>query len=147
MDVLVIGGSVFVGRAMVTEALAAGAHVTVFNRGRSGPGAPDVEQVVGDRTSPSDLAQLAGRRFDLVIDTCGFVPAEVGMTADLLARTCDFYAFVSSISVYPGWPASRSYGTDGTHDGQPDDTRDTIPSHVREHQHYGYLKVGCERAV
>src|SRR3954453_21670068 len=71
MDVLVIGGSVFLGRAVVGEALALGANVTVFNRGRSGTTPAGAEQVVGDRTDPDDLAQLAGRTFDVVVDTCG----------------------------------------------------------------------------
>ena len=64
---LVIGGSVFLGRAVVAEALAAGANVTAFNRGKSGEVPDDVEHVMGDRTSDADLRQLSGRNFDIVV--------------------------------------------------------------------------------
>ena len=88
MDVLVIGGSVFLGRAVVGEALAAGADVTVFNRGRLGARRPTGRRPMwsGDRTIADDLAQLAGRHFDVVVDTCGYVPAEVALSANLLRR-------------------------------------------------------------
>jgi 2'-hydroxyisoflavone reductase len=146
MDVLVIGGSVFLGRAVVTEALARGDTVTVFNRGVSG-GQPDgVEQVTGDRTVAADVAQLAGRPFDLVVDTCGYVPAEVRLTAETLAGSAGHYAFVSSINAYPGWPEQADYLAGGTHDGNPDATRDDVPE-ARQDQAYGWLKVGCELAV
>jgi 2'-hydroxyisoflavone reductase len=148
MDVLVIGGSVFLGRAVVDEARARGASVTVFNRGRSG-GQPDgVTQLVGDRTVPEDVAQLSGRSFDVVVDTCGYVPAEVRLTADALAPTAGHYAFVSSINAYPGWPEAADYRAGGAFaDGDPDATRADRPAHLAEGQDYGWLKVGCELAV
>lgn len=147
MDVLVIGGSVFVGRAVAAEALASGASVTVFNRGRSGATPPGAEQVTGDRTSPADLAQLEGRRFDLVVDTCGYVPSDVAACAELLAASVGHYAFVSSINAYPGWPTESDYRAGGVHDGSPDATRADVPDGLSESQAYGWLKVGCERAV
>src|SRR6478752_4536188 len=104
MDVLVLGGSVFLGRAVVAEAIAAGADVTVFNRGVSGPEPEGVAHMRGDRTVAADLAQLAGRRFDVVVDTSGYVPADVAASANLLADSCGEYAFVSTINVYPAWP-------------------------------------------
>jgi 2'-hydroxyisoflavone reductase len=144
MDVLVIGGSVFLGRAVVDEALAAGARVTVFNRGLSGPVPDGVEHVVGDRTSKEDLQQLAGRAFDVVVDTCGYVPAEVAMSADLLAGSCGHYTFVSTINAFPGWPEVEDYHARGVHDGDPDASRDDVPEGTES---YGWLKVGCELAV
>jgi 2'-hydroxyisoflavone reductase len=147
MDVLVLGGSVFLGRAVVSEAVAAGAAVTVFNRGRSGATPPGAEHVTGDRTSLADLTQLRGRRFDLVVDTSGYVPAEVAMSAELLAPTCGHYAFVSSINAYPGWPTAADYRDGGVHDGSPDATRADVPSGMSESESYGWLKVGCELAV
>jgi 2'-hydroxyisoflavone reductase len=147
MDVLVIGGSVFLGRAVVAEAVAVGADVTVFNRGVSGPNPAGATHVAGDRTRLDDLAQLAGRHFDLVVDTCGYVPADVAMAADLLAATCERYAFVSSINAYPGWPVEPDYHVGGVHDGVPAATRGDVPAGMSESQAYGWLKVGCERAV
>jgi 2'-hydroxyisoflavone reductase len=147
MDVLVIGGSVFLGRAVVAEALALGADVTVFNRGVSGAAPVGAAQVVGDRTSPADLAQLEGRRFDLVVDTCGFVPVDVARSAEVLAPACGHYAFVSSINAFPGWPRQPDYRLGGVHDGAPDAGRDDLPDGMSGSEAYGWLKVGCERAV
>lgn len=147
MKVLVIGGTVFVGRAVVGEALADGATVTVFNRGRSGAVPDGVEHVTGDRTDATDLQQLAGRRFDLVVDTCGYVPADVARSAELLAGTCGHYSFVSSINAYPGWPVERGYEERGAWDGDPDATADDIPDGMDGGDLYGWRKVGCERAA
>jgi 2'-hydroxyisoflavone reductase len=147
MDVLVIGGSVFLGRAVVDEALASGAKVTVFNRGKSGRQHDEVRQLTGDRTVAADLEQLRGERFDLVIDTCGYVPADVGRGAQLLADSCGHYVFVSSINAMPGWPEDLDYHARGEHDGSPDATRADVPEGMDASLAYGWLKVGCERAV
>jgi 2'-hydroxyisoflavone reductase len=147
MDVLVIGGSVFLGRAVVAEALASGSSVTVFNRGTSGPTPPGATQIVGDRTSAADLAKLAGRHFDLVVDTCGYVPADVARSAELLAQSCDHYAFVSSISVFPEWPNRLDYDVAGPYEGNPDATRADVPEGIGEGPAYGWLKAGCDLAV
>ena len=147
MKVLVIGGSVFLGRAVVDEALARGDHVTVFNRGVSGEAPPGVEHVRGNRTVPADVQQLAGRHFDLAVDTCGYVPADVALSADALSPHVGFYAFVSSINAYPGWPERLDYADQGLHDGNPDATREDIPEGMQEPDPYGWLKVGCELAV
>jgi 2'-hydroxyisoflavone reductase len=147
VNVLVIGGSVFLGRAVVAEALASGATVTVFNRGRSGPAPDGVEHITGDRTSKDDLQQLAGREFDVVVDTCGYVPADVRESAELLAPSCGHYAFISSISVYPGWPGDADHRARGAFDGDADATRDDVPKGMEEGADYGWLKAGCELAV
>jgi 2'-hydroxyisoflavone reductase len=147
VDVLVIGGSVFLGRAVVDEALAQGADVTVFNRGKSGPTPPGATQVTGDRTSQADLAQLTDRHFDVVVDTCGYVPADVTLSANLLAPTSGHYAFVSSINAYPDWPTEADYHASGVHDGDPDATRDDVPEGMDGPDTYGWLKVGCELAT
>jgi 2'-hydroxyisoflavone reductase len=144
MDVLVLGGSVFVGRAVVAEAVAAGARVTVFNRGKSGPTPEGAEQVVGDRTVAADLEQLAGRRFDLVVDTAGYVPAEVTLAAGLLEPSCGHYVFMSTINVFPGWPSLPDFHDGGVHAGDPDATRADAPEPDTA---YGWLKAGCELAV
>ena len=145
MDVLVLGGTVFLGRAVVAEALATGANVTIFNRGMSGAAPDGVEQITGDRTVPDDLAALANRKFDVVVDTSGYVPAEVTLSANLLAPTCAHYAFVSTVNVYPGWPEAPDYHVPGVHEGDPDATRDAAP--FDGSAAYGWLKAGCELAV
>jgi 2'-hydroxyisoflavone reductase len=147
MDVLVLGGTVFLGRAVVGEAQALGAHVTIFNRGRSGPPPDGVTALIGDRTVRADLDQLAGRHFDLVVDTSGYVPADVARSAAVLAPSCDHYAFVSTINVFPSWPKTADYHLDGVHDGDPDATRDDVPAELSASAPYGWLKAGCEQAV
>jgi 2'-hydroxyisoflavone reductase len=95
---LVLGGTKFLGRAAVEEALARGHEVTLFHRGRSGPELfPEAEHVLGDRKQ--DLPALAGRTWDAVLDTSGYVPADVRASAEAL-RDCGRYLFVSSVSVY-----------------------------------------------
>ena len=82
MRLLVLGGTVFLGRHLVEEALARGDDVTLFNRGRTAPELfPDVERLEGDRDG--NLAALTGRSFDVVIDTSGFVPRIVRQSAEL----------------------------------------------------------------
>ena len=72
MELLVIGGGIFLGASLVDAALTRGHRLTVFNRGRSRTDWPgDVEVLIGDRSS--DLGLLAARRFDAVIDTCAYV--------------------------------------------------------------------------
>ncbi len=97
MKILVIGGTRFVGRHFVTVALARGHEVTLFNRGTQAP-LEGVETIQGDRHR--DLAKLEGRRWDAVLDTCGFLPRAVKASAEALLDDLDVYVFVSSQSVY-----------------------------------------------
>src|SRR4051794_31887708 len=103
MKVLLIGGTVFVGRAVVEAALARGDEVTVFHRGRHGRDLFDgVEHVLGDRRT--DLGRLAGRSWDVVVDTCGFEPADVEVSARALGDAVERYMFISTAGVYRDWP-------------------------------------------
>jgi 2'-hydroxyisoflavone reductase len=145
MDVLVIGGTVFVSRAMVQTALARGHTVTTFNRGLTGTPVEGAHAVIGDRTEPEDLRQLAGRHFDLVFDT-GYTPAAVRASAELLEPTAGHYAFVSSINAYPGWPEQADYRAGGVYDGDPD-AGDELPEGIVDAAAYGWRKVGAERVV
>ena len=70
MKLLILGGTRFVGRHLVTVALARHHEITLFNRGQHPAAAlASVETIYGDRNS--DLAKLQGRRWDAVVDTCG----------------------------------------------------------------------------
>src|SRR3954469_10748452 len=86
MLVLVLGGSWFVGRAVVADAVGRGHEVTVFNRGVSQAVLPDgVRHVTGDREVLADLRALAQRGpWDVVIDVAGSVPAVVQRSAKVL---------------------------------------------------------------
>ena len=99
MDLLILGGTRFLGRQLVEAALGRGHRVTLFNRGKSNPGLfPEIEELLGERGG--DLSALRGRRWDAVIDTSGYLPREVHASAGLLADSAGHYTFVSSISVY-----------------------------------------------
>ena len=98
MHILLLGGGVFLGAAILKHALERGHELTVFNRGRARSEWPDgVQAIVGDRVS--DLGALAGERFDAVIDLCGYAPADVQKSAEAL-HDVKTYCFVSSISAY-----------------------------------------------
>jgi 2'-hydroxyisoflavone reductase len=100
MRLVVIGGTHFVGRAMVEDAVARGHEVTVFHRGPAEPaGFPEVEHLHGDRDGGLD--PLRTRTWDAAIDTCGYVPRVVRDSAQLLADAVGIYVFVSTLSVYP----------------------------------------------
>ena len=73
MKLLILGGTVFLGRHLTEAALARGHEVTLFNRGQHNPDLfPDVEKLRGDRDGGMDA--LKGRTWDAVIDTCGYAP-------------------------------------------------------------------------
>jgi len=98
MRLLILGGTVFLGRHVVDAALARGHEVTIFTRGRHGTGPEGVEHVAGDR---ADVAPLRGRAWDAAIDTSGYDPAHVRASA---ALDVGHYVFVSSCNAYPDWP-------------------------------------------
>jgi 2'-hydroxyisoflavone reductase len=138
VNLLLLGGPKFVGRAVIDAALASGHEVTLFNRGTTGADLyPEVERIVGDRDG--GLEGLLGRRWDAVVDTSGYVPRIVGASANLLAIAVDHYVFVSSISVY----ASFDEIVDET---SPLDTL-SEPGSEEVSEHYGALKALCEHEV
>jgi 2'-hydroxyisoflavone reductase len=99
MKILIIGGTIFVGRHLTQTALDRGHEVTLFNRGQHSPNLfPEVKKFRGDRDGGLDI--LLGHTWDAVIDTCGYVPRLVGASAKSLSSLVDHYTFVSSISVY-----------------------------------------------
>ena len=99
MRILIIGGGVFVGRALIEAALAQGHEVTAFSRGNSPlPRANEIESIVGDRNQ--NLSGLANRDWDAVIDTCAYRPAEVQSLFDAIGSCNQHYTLISSISAY-----------------------------------------------
>jgi len=99
LDILVLGGTGFLGPHMVREALRRGHKVTLFNRGQSNTTLfPDLEKIKGDRDSGLD--GLKGRSWNAVLDNSGYVPRHVQDSARLLANNCDRYVYTSTVSVY-----------------------------------------------
>jgi 2'-hydroxyisoflavone reductase len=139
MRVGLIGGAVFVGRAMVEEALGRGHEVVALSRGVSGKPPADVTWIRGDREADQDLAALASEGpFDAIVDTSGFVPSVVGASARALRDATGRYVFVSSLSVYAD-------GLGGADESSP--VFECPPDAGPEDGDYGTLKAGCERAA
>lgn len=138
MNLLVLGGMRFLGRAVLESALAQGHRITLFNRGRSAAPPAGVEHLIGDRGG--GLGVLDGRRFDAVIDTCGYVPRVVGDAARRLAGAVNHYVFVSSISVYAGHAPHQD-------EDAPLATLENPAVEEITGATYGGLKALCERAA
>jgi 2'-hydroxyisoflavone reductase len=142
MRLLVLGGTNFLGRAVVACALARGHAVTLFNRGRTNPDLfPEAEKLRGDREGELDV--LRGRDWDAVIDTSGYVPAVVHSAAEVLADAVDHYVFASSISVYAD--QSGTLREDGPLARL--DPEHSVDQLREDYANYGPLKALCEQAV
>ena len=141
MKLLILGGTQFLGRHLVEQALAAGHQITLFNRGRTNPDlfAGQVEKVIGDRAT--DLNRLGGRRFDACIDPSGYLPGDLAAAGAELADQVNRYVFISSISVYPKFVEGMDES--GELARLPADASST----EYDNQHYGALKVLCEQAI
>src|SRR4030095_3308205 len=98
MNLLILGGTRFVGRHLVIAALARNHRVTLFNRGNHSPPVLTVETIIGDRNT--DLARLKDHQWDAVIDTCGHLPEQVRTAALALSGSANRYIFISSQSAY-----------------------------------------------
>jgi 2'-hydroxyisoflavone reductase len=134
LRLLVLGGTQFVGRALVEAALARGHEVTLFNRGQTNPELfPEVEKLRGDRDGKLDA--LRGRSWDAVADVAGFLPRVVRQSVELIEAP--YYLFVSTRSVY----ADVSGPTDETAPVHEDVDSEDVS------EHYGELKAMCERVV
>jgi 2'-hydroxyisoflavone reductase len=148
MRLLVLGGTRFVGWAVVAGAVGRGWEVTTFNRGMSGSDAVRVRALRGDRTRAEDVARLAGAGpWDAVVDTSGYVPRDVLLACEQLEPVTGRYVFMSTVSVYRGWPveplSERSELLYCPPDAGPDYGVDVEDGPTR----YGYQKSGCELAV
>jgi 2'-hydroxyisoflavone reductase len=138
MNVLILGGTQFVGRHLVDAAVAAGHAVTLFHRGNRNP-YPNVTNILGDRTNPDDLKRLDGR-WDAVIDTSGYVPRIVGMSVAQLEPRVTRYCFISSVSVYQNFTPSPS-------ESSPVAVLEDTTTEEITGETYGGLKALCERVV
>jgi 2'-hydroxyisoflavone reductase len=102
--VLVLGGTTFLGPALVDAALIAGHSVTLFNRGVTNPELfPHLEKLRGFRSADAndqDLSALAHRRWDVVVDVWPNDPAVAASAAELLKDKTSHYLYVSSIAAY-----------------------------------------------
>ena len=137
MNILVIGGTSFVGRHIVEAALQGGHQVTLFNRGVSNPDAfPELRHITGDRRK--DAGKLSGLAWDAVIDTCAYTPADLAPLFKHIKT--ELYVFISTISVYSNYS-----------NGAPTETSEVLDRHMENDEvtgeTYGPLKVQAEKIV
>jgi 2'-hydroxyisoflavone reductase len=140
--ILILGGTLFVGRHLVEAALERGHEVTLFNRGQTDPGLyPDLETRHGDRAG-GDLESLREGTWDAVFDTSARVPRWVREAATLLADRVGHYSFVSSCSVYSDTTLPGTNESSPVHTLEDETTEEITSADV-----YGGLKVLCEREL
>jgi 2'-hydroxyisoflavone reductase len=171
LNILILGGTGFLGPAIVEAALKDGHSLTLFNRGQrektKGTFFEGAEHLYGNRDpnkysddpahtdekAPKGLIQIeeaikAGKTWDVVIDTSGQAPRIVNASAALLAAAAKSYVFISTVSVY-------------AHNDKPNEDESAelavltpeqaaLPvaelEDLRKHiEHYGPLKVLCEK--
>ncbi len=133
MRILILGGTVFLGRWAAQAALERGHEVALLHRGVHGTDlfAGAAEHLLADRTGPLEV--LRGRRFDAAIDTSGYEPEAVARSSAALAACgVRHLSFVSSVNAYPGWPESHV---------------DEDSAVWEDGDDYGPAKVACERAA
>jgi 2'-hydroxyisoflavone reductase len=152
MKILIIGGTKFLGRHLIDAALQNNHEVTLFNRGTkySEDAIETVEQIHGDRNS--ELEKLAGRNWDVCIDTCGYLPQSVAASAGFLRDAVGQYIFISSISAYADFREQNADETAPLAELSAEqrerfekiDPRGELTGPVLGDM-YGALKVLCER--
>jgi nucleoside-diphosphate-sugar epimerase len=141
MRLLVLGGTAFVGRAIVEDAVRTGAEVTLFGRGKTGTALfPGLARLTGDR-DPGDYAALRDGSWDAVVDVSGYVPRHVGQAMDALGDRVGRYLFISSNAVYR---------REGVEPGSTEEAPRRPPrrdTEILDEETYGPLKVACEDDV
>lgn len=139
LRILILGGTRFLGPHLAEYALARGHSLTFFNRGRTNPGVlPQVERIQGDRNG--ELGGLQGRAWDAVIDTSGYLPRHVRLSAELLKPRVPHYVFVSTVSVYASWASAND--EDSAVGKLDDESVEKVDGAT-----YGPLKALCESAA
>ncbi|MCZ8518641.1 MULTISPECIES: NAD-dependent epimerase/dehydratase family protein [Paenibacillus] len=139
MNLLILGGTKFLGYHVVKAALEMGHEVTTFNRGLTDKEAhTGVVQLYGDRDGGLDV--LRSGRWDAVIDTCGYLPRLVRASAEELAERVGTYTFISSVSAYRDLSVPLVHERSAVQLLEDESTED-IPNH------YGALKARCEQIL
>ncbi len=140
MKILIVGGTRFLGRYLVEAAQKHGHSLALFNRGQSNPELfSDIETFHGDRDG--GLGILGERRWDAVIDTCGYFPRIVQQSADFFKDRTGHYTFISSISVY------KDLSRPGFNEKAPLATIDDTSKEEITGETYGPYKVICENNI
>ena len=124
VQILVMGGTRFVGKPLVAQLLSEGHALTLFTRGKN-PVPAGVEHLCGDRSTPEGLAALQGRRFDVIVDSSGRTLEDSRTVLEITGAPSHRFVYVSSAGVYADselWPLSETSPTDpqSRHSGKLD---------------------------
>ena len=114
MEILMMGGTRFVGRPLVGQLLRSGHQVCLFTRGKQ-PLPDGVEHIRGDRSDADGLAALQGRQFDVIVDSSGRTLADTQSVVAITGAPRHRLVYVSSAGVYadnPRLPLDESAPTD-----------------------------------
>jgi 2'-hydroxyisoflavone reductase len=140
MKILILGGTKFVGRAIVERCLENGHSVSLFHRGKTNPELfPECEHLIGDRRE--DLSALESGEWDAVIDCCAYIPREITLAVAALKDRVKKYTLISTISVFADL-AVDSIDDDDRLEELDDPTVEEV-----NRETYGGLKVLCEREL
>lgn len=146
LNILILGGTGFIGPHQVNGALERGHTVTIFNRGRrSGMYGGQVEELIGNRDPDVDagLGPLEGdREWDVVIDNSGYVPRHVRASAELLKGRCRRYLYISTVAVYDFDKGPFDFPEAGPLAPLTDKSIEQVTGET-----YGPLKAECDRIV
>jgi 2'-hydroxyisoflavone reductase len=146
LNILILGGTGFIGPYQVNSALERGHNVTTFNRGRrAGMYGGRVEELIGNRDPDVDdgLSVLEGsREWDVVIDNSGYVPRHVRASAEILRGRCQRYLYISTVAVYDFDSATSEFRETGQLAPLADDSVEEVTGAT-----YGPLKAECDRIV
>ena len=143
MHILILGGTKFVGRHIVEQALLRGHEITILQRGQTNKELfAETKKFYGDRIAIQNI--LPDKNWDAVIDTCGYHPEDVKRSAEYLKGRCHHYIFISTISVYADFSKSGiNEKSSLSHLNVPLPERD-LPIAAET---YGPLKALCEEQV
>jgi 2'-hydroxyisoflavone reductase len=152
LNLLVLGGTRFLGRTVVEFAIDRGYEVTIFSRGYHGRQMfPQVRRLRGDRTA--DISALRGAEFDAVLDTSAYLPRTVRSVAEELGPRVRHYTFVSTVAVYAGITSGRWAEELDVREASEEEISGADGIEVGEIAGksygplYGPLKASCERIV
>jgi 2'-hydroxyisoflavone reductase len=141
MQILIIGGTHFVGHAMAQAALDGGHDVTLLHRNATGE-LPGATHLLADRDG--DLAALSGlgeQSFDATIDVCAYVPGQVRHLHEALGERGGHHVFISTVSVYQEPEAAGADEDSTLFPAAAEDVTEVT------NETYGPLKVTCEQVA
>lgn len=138
LNILILGGTSFIGPHQVEYAQQRGHTITLFNRGQTNTHLfPEVEKLIGDRNG--DLRSLEGREWDVVLDNSAQEPEWVQLTGALLRDRVRRYILVSTRSVYSDLSRVPSTAAAPVH------TLENTPVEAGRRRPYGLRKAMCEQ--